>query len=81
RMGAYRVRDVDAYIEKLQERVRVMESVYNERCEEMRTNLLCMARERDGLAQQNAGLEKQLADIPKYYQLYLKEQGMVAVPK
>lgn len=80
-MGSYRTKEVDQYIEKLTSRLYNMETVFQERYEEMRTNLLGVTRERDEQAQRTEDLEQKLKDMPKYCAAYLKEQGLVALPK
>ncbi len=80
-LGGYRTKDVDDYVEKLLNRLHNMETVYQERFEEMRTGLLDMTRERDEQAERANALEQKLTDIPKYCEAYLKENGMVAMPK
>jgi chromosome segregation ATPase len=81
RFGGYRTKEVDQYVEKLLNRLHNMETVYQERCEEMRTHLRGVTREREELAERTRELEKQLADLPKRVDAYLAEQGLVALPK
>ena len=80
-MGSYRTKEVDQYVEKLLSRLKNTEAIFQERYEEMRTNLLGVTRERDEQISRAEDFEKKLNDIPKYCEAYLKEQGLVALPK
>lgn len=78
-MGGYRVRDVDQYKEKLHEKIRSMENVYQERLEEMRTNLLGITRERDMLAARITELEGEQQNVQEMCRNFLRENGLYAV--
>ncbi len=80
-LGAYRTKDVEDYIEKLLNRLHNLETVYQERFEEMRTSLLDMTRERDEQSERANVFEQKLNDMPKYCDTYLKGQGLVAISK
>lgn len=80
-MGSYRTKDVDQYVEKMTSKLHKIETVFQERYEEMRTNLLGVTRERDEQASRADDLAKKLKDMPKYCEIYLKEQGLVILPK
>lgn len=78
-LGGYRSKEVDQYIQKMQQRLRTMEEMYQERFEEMRTSLLAITRERDTQLERANSLEQKIADLPKYYDQYLEEKGLVAI--
>jgi len=78
--GTYRTKEVDQYVEKLLGRLHNMETVYQERCEEMRTQLRGVTRERDEQIQKVRELENRMADIPKLCENYLVEQECIALP-
>lgn len=79
--GGYRAKEVDEYVEKLLSRMRNMEAAYQERYEEMRTGLLGMTRERDEQRERVRALERQLEDTPQRCEAYLKDQGLITLPK
>jgi len=78
--GGYRTKEVDQFVEKLLGRLHNMETVYQERCEEMRTHLRGVTRERDEQAQKAHELDKRLEDLPQLCASYLAGQGCVALP-
>ena len=80
-LGVYRTKDVEQYIEKLLGRLHNMETVYQERFEEMRTSLLDLTRERDDQIERAKALENKLKDIPKCCEAYLSEQGLITLSK
>ena len=80
-LGTYRTKDVEEYIGKLLNRLHNLETVYQERFEEMRTSLLDITHERDDQIVRAHALEQKLKDIPKYCEAYLGEQGLVALHK
>lgn len=80
-MGVYRTKDVEQYVEKLHTRIRNMETVFQERFEEMRTGLIAMTRERDEQLEKVRALEEKLMNIPEQCEIYIENQGLVTVPK
>jgi chromosome segregation ATPase len=79
RLGHYKAREVDTYIASLQEQLQNLESLYQDRLEEMRTSLLGMTRERDERIHKIKALEVKLASASDV-QALLAEQGMTGIP-
>lgn len=85
RAGSYSAKEVDQYIDKLKINMRNMEAVYQERFEEMRTQILSLARERDAyLAEKQMAEQKLLiaASTPSQsvdVDSVLEKRGMKAV--
>ncbi len=80
-MGAYRVKDVDQYVEKLHTRLKNMEAVYQERFEEMRMSLIAMTRERDEQIELVRAAKRKLNNIPELCERYIESRGLVTLPK
>ena len=79
RLGHYKAREVDAYIASLQDQLQNLESLYQERFEEMRTSLLGMTRERDERIHKIKALEEKLTNASDVQKL-LAEQGLTGIP-
>ena len=58
--GSYSAKEVDQYIDKLKINMRNMEAVYQERFEEMRTQILSVTRERDNYLADKQTAEQRL---------------------
>ena len=80
-LGSYRAKDVEQYVDKLQTQLKNMESVYQERFEEMRTSLLAMTRERDEQTERVKALEKSQKNITGQCEIYLESHGLVTMQK
>jgi hypothetical protein len=80
-MGAYRVKEVDQYVEKLHTRLKNMEAVYQERFEEMRMSLIAMTRERDEQIELVSATKRKLQNVPELCERYIESRGLVTLPK
>lgn len=80
-VGGYRTKDVEQYVDKLHERLRNMEEVYQERFEEMRTSLIAMTRERDEQIENVRVMEQKIRNLPEQCELYIESQSLVTLPK
>ncbi|MEZ4357797.1 MAG: hypothetical protein R2876_04105 [Eubacteriales bacterium] len=76
-LGTYRTKDVDQYIEKLLSRIQSMEAMYNERYDEMRTNIFGITKERDEQIEKVKALQEIVKDTSKY----LEKKGLIALSK
>ncbi|MEA4890547.1 MAG: hypothetical protein VB070_13910 [Clostridiaceae bacterium] len=79
-LGFYKARDVEQYIEKMNSRMHTTENVYQDRYEEMRTNLLGVSRERDKLLEKVQQQDKRLAE-QQDLAAQMKAQDLVPVPR
>ncbi len=79
-LGFYKARDVEQYIEKMINRMHTAENVYQDRYEEMRTNLLGVSRERDKLLEKVQQQDKRLAE-QQDLEAQMKAQDLVPVPR
>ncbi len=83
RWGSYSAAEVEAYIEKLNEKIKQTEKVFREQNEDLQRSLKAVTRERDELLKQGelVQLEEiddhQMADLERL----LMKRGMLAIPR
>jgi uncharacterized phage infection (PIP) family protein YhgE len=83
--GSYSAKEVDQYVDRLKINMRNMEAVYQERFEEMRTQILSVTRERDNAVTDKQSAEQKLASTvntaPQVVDVdaTLEKRGMKAV--
>lgn len=80
--GSYSAKEVDQYVDRLKINMRNMEAVYQERFEEMRTQILSVTRERDNALAEKSAAEQKLASASSQVvdvDSTLEKRGMKAV--
>ena len=83
RWGSYSTTEVEAYIEKLNEKIAQTEKVFQEQNEDLKRSLKAVTRERDELLKQGELVkaeeidENQMADLERL----LMRRGILAIPK
>lgn len=83
--GSYSAKEVDQYVDRLKINMRNMEAVYQERFEEMRTQILSVTRERDNAMTDKQSAEQKLANTANTapqvvdVETTLEKRGMKAV--
>jgi|GEM_PF-2630231 len=76
--GFYKAKEVDRFASQMQDRIRNMETVYQERFDDQRMSLLAVTRDRDELIKRIHKMEQEMV-TPESWEASITEQGMICV--